>query len=78
MDQEELARRAKVLVVTVRRLEGPDGLSRVAPATPDGVRRVLESAGAEFIEEGVKRRKRSPEEVEARVQAGAENRGRVR
>jgi transcriptional regulator with XRE-family HTH domain len=69
MDQEELARRAKVSVVTVRRLEGPDGLSKVAPATVDEVRRALESAGAEFIEEGVKRRGLSPEEIETRVQA---------
>ena len=30
MDQEELARRANVSVVTVRRLEAPDGLSKVA------------------------------------------------
>jgi hypothetical protein len=69
MDQEELARRAKVSVVTVRRLEGPDGLSKVAPATVDEVRRALESAGAEFIEEGVKRRGLSPEEIETRVRA---------
>jgi len=70
MDQEELARRAKVSIITVRRLEAPDGLSKVAPATLDEVQRALEGAGAEFIEEGVRRRKRSPEEIEARVQAG--------
>ena len=29
MDQDELARRANVSVVTVRRLEAPDGLSKV-------------------------------------------------
>ena len=33
MDQEELARRANVSVVTVRRLEAPDGLVKVAPGT---------------------------------------------
>ncbi len=33
MDQEELARRANVSVVTVRRLEAPDGLGKVAPGT---------------------------------------------
>ena len=33
MDQEELARRANVSVVTVRRLEAPDGLCKVAPGT---------------------------------------------
>jgi len=68
MDQEELARRAHVSVVTVRRLEAPDGISRVAAGTFDDVQRVLEAAGAEFIERGVRRRKRTPEEIEARVQ----------
>lgn len=69
LDQEELARHANVSVETVRRLEGPNGLSRIAPATLDEVRRALESAGAKFIDEGVKRRKRSPDEIEAPVQA---------
>jgi transcriptional regulator with XRE-family HTH domain len=70
MDQEELALRANVSTITVRRLEAPDGLSKDAPATFDEIQRALERAGAEFIEEGVRRRKRSPEEIEARVQAG--------
>jgi transcriptional regulator with XRE-family HTH domain len=69
MDQEELARRANVSVVTVRRLEAPDGLGKVALGTFDEIRRALEAAGAEFIDRGVRKRKRSPEEVEARVQA---------
>jgi transcriptional regulator with XRE-family HTH domain len=69
MDQEELARRAQVSAVTVRRLETVDGLRRVAPMTLDGVRRVLEEAGAEFIEGGVRRRGFSPEQVEARYRA---------
>jgi len=72
MDQEELARRTNVSVVTVRRLEAPDGLSKVSPSTVEEVQQVLEGAGAEFIDEGVRRRKRSPEEIEARVQAGLE------
>ena len=54
MDQEELARRANVSVVTVRRLEAPDGLCKVAPGTVDEVRRALETAGAEFVERGVR------------------------
>ena len=54
--QSELARRAAVSVVTIRRLEAPDGLGRVTPATVDSVRRILENAGAEFIEDGVRRR----------------------
>lgn len=70
MDQEELAGRANVSVVTVRRLEAPNGRSKVAASTFEEVRRALEQAGAEFLDEGVRRRKRSPEEIEARVQAG--------
>jgi transcriptional regulator with XRE-family HTH domain len=70
MDQDELARRAQVSMATIRRLEAVDGASRVAPATLDGVRQVLERAGAEFIEAGVRRRRqRSPEEIEARYRA---------
>src|SRR5690242_18852919 len=68
MDQEELARRANVSVVTVRRLEAVDGLSKVALVTFDEVRRVLEAAGAEFLDNGVKRRGFTPEEIEARYQ----------
>jgi transcriptional regulator with XRE-family HTH domain len=69
MDQEDLARRANVSVVTVRRLEAPGGLGSVSLGTVEEVQRALEQAGAEFIERGVRRRQRSPEEVEARVQA---------
>jgi transcriptional regulator with XRE-family HTH domain len=69
MDQDELARRAQVSVVTVRRLEAPDALTKVAPGTFEEVRRALEAAGAEFIDRGVRRRKRTPGEIEARVQA---------
>ncbi|HEY2621147.1 MAG TPA: helix-turn-helix domain-containing protein [Acetobacteraceae bacterium] len=68
IDQEELARRANVSVVTVRRLEAPDGLSKVSLGTFDEVQRTLESAGAEFIDRGVRRRAWTPEEIEARYQ----------
>jgi transcriptional regulator with XRE-family HTH domain len=68
MDQEELARRANVSVVTVRRLEAPDGLSKVAPGTFGEVQRALEAAGAEFVERGVRHRAFTPEEIEARYQ----------
>src|SRR5262249_49812918 len=68
MDQEELARRANVSVVTVRRLEAPGGLSKVASGTFDQIQRALEAAGAEFIDRGVRHRKRTPEEVEPGVQ----------
>lgn len=56
LEQDELARRARVSVVTIRRLEAAKGAARVAPATLDGVRRVLEQAGAEFMPDGVRRR----------------------
>ena len=70
LEQDELARRANVSVVTVRRLEAPDGLCKVAPGTVDEVQRALEAAGAEFVERGVRRRAWTPGEVEARYQAG--------
>lgn len=68
MDQEELARRANVSVVTVRRLEAPDGLAKVGAGTIGEVQRVLEAAGAEFMDQGVRRRSFTPEEIEARYQ----------
>ena len=68
MDQEELARRANVSVVTVRRLEAPGGLRKVAPSTVDEVQRALEAAGAEFVDRGVRQREWTPEEIEARDQ----------
>ena len=55
LDQAELAARAKISVVTVRRLEVAGG-TQVAPETLAGVRAVLEQAGAEFIPDGVRRR----------------------
>jgi transcriptional regulator with XRE-family HTH domain len=56
LEQAELARRAQVSVVTIRRLETAEGGERVAGSTVDGVRQVLEQAGAEFIPDGVRRR----------------------
>jgi transcriptional regulator with XRE-family HTH domain len=57
LEQAELARRAHVSVVTIRRIEGADGGERVTPVTLDGVRQALEQAGAEFIPDGVRRRR---------------------
>jgi transcriptional regulator with XRE-family HTH domain len=68
LDQDELARRANVSVVTIRRLEAPDGLSRVALGTVEEIQHVLEAAGAEFLERGVRQRAWTPEEIEARYQ----------
>lgn len=55
LEQVDLARRAHVSIVTIRRLEGVGG-ERVAPVTLEGVRQALEQAGAEFIPDGVRRR----------------------
>ncbi len=56
LEQIEVARRAHVSVVTIRRLEATQSGVRVADSTFDGVRQVLEHAGAEFIPDGVRRR----------------------
>jgi len=56
IEQAELAERARVSIVTVRRLEAKQGGERVAPTTIARVRAALEQAGAEFIPGGVFRR----------------------
>jgi transcriptional regulator with XRE-family HTH domain len=56
LEQVELAERAQVSVVTIRRLEAFDRRHRVAQGTRDAVQRVLEAAGAEFIPDGVRKR----------------------
>lgn len=56
LEQQELARRAKVSITTIRRLEAGDESARVAPGTVGRVRDALETAGAEFITGGVRRR----------------------
>jgi transcriptional regulator with XRE-family HTH domain len=63
--QQDLANHAAVGVVTVHQLEA--GLSQPRHATLDVIRRALEAAGVEFIDEngggpGVRLRKRSPEQ----------------
>jgi transcriptional regulator with XRE-family HTH domain len=70
LEQDELARRAHVSVVTVRRLEAANGLSKVTLGTVDEIQRALEAAGAEFIDRGVRRRQRTREEMEAHYQEG--------
>jgi transcriptional regulator with XRE-family HTH domain len=66
LEQRDLAQRAHVSVATVRRLEADNGTARVAPDTLKRVERALEAAGAEFIPDGVRRRRsRTPEEKEA-------------
>lgn len=66
LEQEELARRARVSVVTIRRLEAANGTGRGAATTIEGVRRALEAAGAEFMEDGVRRRRERRHDPEAK------------
>jgi transcriptional regulator with XRE-family HTH domain len=70
LDQTELARRARVSLATLRRIEASTEKSRGSARTVSSIQHALEAAGAEFIDNGVRRRtRRSPEEVEARVRA---------
>jgi transcriptional regulator with XRE-family HTH domain len=57
LEQSELARRAGVSVVTIRRAEAAANSEHVAAATFDSVYAALEQAGAEFIPDGVRKRK---------------------
>jgi transcriptional regulator with XRE-family HTH domain len=63
LDPAKVAHDAGISIVTLRRLEAEDGLSKVAPTTVDEVRKVLERAGAEFIDRGVRRGAATPEEI---------------
>ncbi|MFC0389496.1 helix-turn-helix domain-containing protein [Muricoccus vinaceus] len=59
---EDLAKRAGVSVVTIRRAEPADGMLTMMPANAAAIRRALEEAGVEFIPEngggaGVRMRK---------------------
>jgi transcriptional regulator with XRE-family HTH domain len=65
LDQATLAKSAGISVITLRRLEENHGLSKVSPATADVVRRVLEKAGAEFIDRGVRQSAPTQEEIRA-------------
>ncbi len=65
LDQSTLAHDAGISVITLRRLEGDAGLSKVAPSTVDAVRKALEKAGAEFIDRGVRRSAPPPEAIQS-------------
>ena len=70
LEQQDLARRARISVATVRRLEAENGGAGVAPRTLNSVQHALEAAGAEFIPDGVRRRRsRTPEEKAALLRA---------
>jgi transcriptional regulator with XRE-family HTH domain len=66
IEQDDLARRAHVSITTIRRIEAENGAIRVADATVDEIRKALEAAGAEFIADGVRRRRRAPHDPESR------------
>jgi transcriptional regulator with XRE-family HTH domain len=75
LEQVDLARRAKVSVTTVRRLEARGGADRVAASTIDEIRQVLEIAGVEFIADGVRcqpKRQHDPEVLYRDLHAIAE------
>jgi hypothetical protein len=63
IEQDELARRARVSATTIRRIEAVDGIGQVSEITVGNVRHVLEEAGAEFIDDGVRRRARQDREA---------------
>jgi transcriptional regulator with XRE-family HTH domain len=68
LDQSELARRAHVSLATLRRSENGTGTARVSVRAVSSIQRALEAAGAEFIDHGVRRRRRrTPEEREALI-----------
>jgi transcriptional regulator with XRE-family HTH domain len=66
LEQQELATKAQVSVATVRRVETANGKARVSARAVASIQHALEAAGAEFIDNGVRRRRyRTPEEKEA-------------
>jgi hypothetical protein len=67
IEQDELARRARVSATTIRRIEAVDGIGQVSEITVGTVMHALEEAGAEFIDDGVRRRARM--DTEAAYQA---------
>lgn len=68
LDQTGLAKRARVSLATLRRAERVNGKLPASERAVAAIQQALENAGAEFIEGGVRcRRKRSPEEVAERV-----------
>ena len=56
LEQSELARRAGLSVVTIRRVEAAEGGERVAAPTIESIHAALEQAGVEFIPNGVRKR----------------------
>lgn len=74
LDQGELARRSRISVATIRRLEAAGGIGQVGADTVAAVQAELEKAGAEFIADGVCRRprRRDPEATYRKLREIAE------
>src|SRR5260370_24569949 len=66
IEQDDLARSARVSITTIRRIEAESGAVRVAATTVDEIRQVLEAEGAEFIADGVRRRRRPQHDPDQR------------
>lgn len=58
LKQDELAKRARVSIATIRRVESAGYMTLVASGTMDEIRHALEDAGIEFIEDGIRTRQR--------------------
>jgi transcriptional regulator with XRE-family HTH domain len=68
LDQSNLAQRAGVSLTTVRRVERGAETARASTRAVMSIQHALEAAGAEFIDNGVRcKRRRTPEEIEERV-----------
>ncbi len=68
LEQAEVARRAQISVATLRRVEGDTEKPRASARAVKSIQHALEAAGIEFVDNGVRRRRRrSSEEVEGRV-----------
>ena|SRR5437763_16015822 len=65
LDQRELAQRAHVSLATLRRVESGAEKPRASLRAVAAIQQALETAGAEFIDNGVRcRHRRTPEEKE--------------
>src|SRR5947209_7949972 len=66
LEQQDVAKKARVSVATIRRVEASGATARVSARTVASIRHALEASGAEFIDNGVRRRRlRTPEEKDA-------------
>jgi transcriptional regulator with XRE-family HTH domain len=68
LDQSGLAKRAGVSVATLRRIERGADTARASSQAVISLQHALEAAGAEFIDHGVRcKRRRTPEEIAERL-----------